>query len=523
MDDERIIDLYWQRSENAVEETYKKYSSYCNSISFNILQNKEDAEECVNDTFQKAWDCIPPNRPQCLKAFLGKIARNISINRLKGSKVRKRGSGQVTLVMSELDECIPNSFSVEEAFSEKQLSQAINRFLGELPTNKCRIFVSRYWYMRPIKDIAEQYGMGEGKVKSILFRIRKQLKVYFMKSEDLLKAINEIDDKYLLDADNAGKENTDNENNHILTDTVVASKNVSVDSLKHHSKLRIAGLIAACLCIIVAVGVVVSVSNKTGFSDDKLIKNNQSRVGSAELSEDSFKQQTGSLEESLVSKIESQKQKDESKENKESSQNEVTNPVESSVESGVTNPNADFPYVSESSVTASQGEVSEISNSEDGGDLLSHDYKPDTLGDFVKDLQLKDTLEIIGGTYVYQEGNYIHTTEINGDNSAFVFDILLTDECAKNYGEIADSTPIIEVGVCVPELNCINCRLWVTESGYVCTDILGSQKSFFIGKDKVQAFVDYVKENCEVKELLFDKEKDDYVYDNDLTSQIKSE
>lgn len=181
MDDERIIDLYWQRSENAVEETYKKYSSYCNSISFNILQNKEDAEECVNDTFQKAWDCIPPNRPQCLKAFLGKIARNISINRLKGSKVRKRGSGQVTLVMSELDECIPNSFSVEEAFSEKQLSQAINRFLGELPTNKCRIFVSRYWYMRPIKDIAEQYGMGEGKVKSILFRIRKQLKVYLEK------------------------------------------------------------------------------------------------------------------------------------------------------------------------------------------------------------------------------------------------------------------------------------------------------------------------------------------------------
>lgn len=181
MEDDKIIELYWKRSEAAVEETYKKYSSYCNSISFNILQNKEDAEECVNDAFKKAWDSIPPNRPQCLRAFLGKIVRNLSLNRLKSYRVEKRGSGRVNLALSELDECIPDKFSMETALSEKQLTQAINSFLKELPPKKRCVFVSRYWYMRPIKDIAKQYNMGVGMVKTTLFRLRKQLKVYLEK------------------------------------------------------------------------------------------------------------------------------------------------------------------------------------------------------------------------------------------------------------------------------------------------------------------------------------------------------
>lgn len=181
MDDEKIIELYWERSESAVEESYEKYSAYCNSISFNILQNKEDAEECVNDTFKKAWDSIPPNRPQSLKAFLGKIARNLSLNRLKSLQAEKRGFGHTNLVLSELDGCIPDKFSVEAAFSEKQLAKSINDFIGALSDEKRWIFVGRYWYMYPIKELSEQYGMSEGRIKSMLFRIRKQLKSYLEK------------------------------------------------------------------------------------------------------------------------------------------------------------------------------------------------------------------------------------------------------------------------------------------------------------------------------------------------------
>lgn len=181
MNDDQIIELYMERSEKAVSETYDKYSAYCNTISFNILQNSEDAEECVNDTFQKAWESIPPDKPDNLKAFLGKIARNISLNKLKYNRTQKRGSGQIDILLSELEECVSDKFSVESEICSKELSQMINSFLAALPTDKRKVFVSRYWYMRSIKEISEQYGMSEGKIKSILFRIRKQLKSYLKK------------------------------------------------------------------------------------------------------------------------------------------------------------------------------------------------------------------------------------------------------------------------------------------------------------------------------------------------------
>lgn len=349
-----------------------------------------------------------------------------------------------------------------------------------------------------------------------------------MKGEDLLKAIGQIDDKYIEETENSVI--FDSVNNDISEVKLLNSENVRISSLKKSNKLRIAVSIAACLCIVVVCTVVVlTTSNKTDIPES-----NPSQVVQGVFSQDdedllgrqkdenkaSYKE-TSENPKANTSDVESSIPSETSDKNNDKSQS-----GESSVEPGTVNPSADLPYVSEPPVTASQGEVSEASDSEGGGALLSHDYMPNTLGDFVKDLQLKDTLEIIGGTYAYQEGNYIHTDEINGDNSAFVFDMLLTDENAKNDGEIGDSIPVIEICVSVSNLKsaeCQNRRLWVTENGYVCTDILGSQKSFFIGTDKVQAFIDYVKENCEVKEYLFDVEKDDYVYENDLTSQIKSE
>ena len=181
MEDNQIVDLYWQRSDLAISETNQKYGRYCRTIAYNICGIAEDAEECVNDTFQKAWESIPPSKPNNLKAFLGKMARNISLNRLKHNNTQKRGAGQIDVLLSELEECISDKFSVENEIYSKQLSQLINSFLEGLTAEKRKIFVSRYWYTRSVKEISEQYDISEEKIKSVLFRLRKQLKRHLEK------------------------------------------------------------------------------------------------------------------------------------------------------------------------------------------------------------------------------------------------------------------------------------------------------------------------------------------------------
>jgi RNA polymerase sigma-70 factor (ECF subfamily) len=178
MEDEQIIDLYWQRAESAIEETAKKYSRYCHSISFNILHNKEDAEECVNDAWLNAWKAMPPKRPNCLATFLGRITRNISLDKRKKYTAKKRGHGQTEIALSELGEAVPSGASAEQATEEKELAELLNRFLGSLPKQKRVWFVQRYWYLMPVKAIAAHAGAGESQVKSALFRTRKELKTF---------------------------------------------------------------------------------------------------------------------------------------------------------------------------------------------------------------------------------------------------------------------------------------------------------------------------------------------------------
>ena len=125
MEDGEIVDLYWKRSENAITETSKKYSRYCHYISFNVLHNDEDAEECVNDTYIRAWNSMPTQRPNRLSTFLGKITRNLSINKYKGYTAEKRGAGQSGIILSELDECVPSSESVDQKIDEMTLADAI--------------------------------------------------------------------------------------------------------------------------------------------------------------------------------------------------------------------------------------------------------------------------------------------------------------------------------------------------------------------------------------------------------------
>lgn len=186
MEDGQIIDLYWARSEAAISETTSKYSQYCHFIAFNILQNNEDAEECVNDTYLRAWSVMPPQRPNRLRTFLGKITRNLSLNKYETYTAGKRGFGQVPLALDELQDCIPATGSVEQAIEDAALVEIINRFLAALPTDTRKIFVRRYWYLSSIKEIAGAYRFSESKVKMILMRARNELKQTLEKEGVLL-------------------------------------------------------------------------------------------------------------------------------------------------------------------------------------------------------------------------------------------------------------------------------------------------------------------------------------------------
>ncbi len=185
LDDNLIIDLYWARSESAIGETDKKYGGYLKTIAYNILYSFEDAGEAVNDTYLRAWDSMPPERPNILSAYLGKITRRISLNKRRDQRAEKRGGGEIDLVLDELAESLPSKSSVEEEVDANALGEVLNRFLGELKETERDVFLRRYWYMDSIKDIAGMFGCGESKVKTTLFRTRQKL-ITVLESEGLM-------------------------------------------------------------------------------------------------------------------------------------------------------------------------------------------------------------------------------------------------------------------------------------------------------------------------------------------------
>ena len=176
MDDELIVKLYWERSASAIELTDLKYGAYCNSIAYNILRSREDAEECVNDTYMDAWNAIPPHRPSILATFLGKITRRISIDRWRAINRIKRGGGEMPLALEELEQCIAGGHSPEQEIERKELVEAINRFLDTLAVPERRVFLARYWYMDSIQEIASHFKFSQSKVMSMLFRTRNKLR-----------------------------------------------------------------------------------------------------------------------------------------------------------------------------------------------------------------------------------------------------------------------------------------------------------------------------------------------------------
>lgn len=177
MEDSGILELYFLRNEQAIRETGKKYGTYCGTIAYRILQNREDAEETVNDTWLSAWNSIPPKKPGSLQGFLGKITRNGAIDRWRRRNAEKRG-GEMVLALEELGECIPAKDNVEQQIQAAELSRALEAFLKTLPVERRRMFLLRYWYLMPMRDIAQRLGWTEGRVRTTLHRIRRQLLTY---------------------------------------------------------------------------------------------------------------------------------------------------------------------------------------------------------------------------------------------------------------------------------------------------------------------------------------------------------
>ena len=181
--DKEIISMFFERDEKALAAVSRKYGSYCGTVVQNILKNPQDTEECLNDTWLKAWESIPPERPRNLGGFLAAIAKSIGLNRYKQSHTQKRGGGEVPLVMEELSECAADTSNIEKVFEQKQLTDAINDFLRTLPPKKRDIFVLRYWYCLPVAEIARKVGLGRSNVSVTLSRMRRSLAAYLKKKE----------------------------------------------------------------------------------------------------------------------------------------------------------------------------------------------------------------------------------------------------------------------------------------------------------------------------------------------------
>lgn len=177
MEDAQIIDLYWNRKESAIQETEQKYGRFCHSIAFNILSVREDAEECVNDTYQKVWDAIPPQRPHVFRAWLGKIVRNLSLNRYAYTHAAKRYAGG-EILLGEIADCIPDHKTTEDRIAVSELSGQISDWLDDLPETDRALFVRRYWMGESVSDLAKRMGTSPNKLAGRLFRLRAGLKTY---------------------------------------------------------------------------------------------------------------------------------------------------------------------------------------------------------------------------------------------------------------------------------------------------------------------------------------------------------
>ncbi len=180
MDDQEILDLFFARSEYALSAVERKYGTYCMSIAYQILHSASDCEECLNDTWMKAWDVIPPNRPDDLRIYLAKIVRNTALDKYRRSTAEKRKGLETSVALHELEECLPGGDAESHVLSSER-KELINRFLRALPERECNVFLRRYFYMETFEEISKRYGISQVYVRQILTRTRSKLKKYLEK------------------------------------------------------------------------------------------------------------------------------------------------------------------------------------------------------------------------------------------------------------------------------------------------------------------------------------------------------
>lgn len=181
MEDQDIIGLFWRRDQQALRETQQKYGAYCTAVARNILVSPEDSQECVQDALLRLWDTIPPQRPRCLRAYLGRITRNLAVNRLRAMTAQRRGGGIQHLPLEELGDLVSGQGDPLSELEKQQLADSISGFLRQLPPEKRRLFLLRYWYAESLNQVAAETGLTQDKVRNDLFRLRKKLKKHLEK------------------------------------------------------------------------------------------------------------------------------------------------------------------------------------------------------------------------------------------------------------------------------------------------------------------------------------------------------
>lgn len=185
MEDDGIVSLFWARDERALSETHRQYGGYCHALARRMLGNAADADECVNGALLAAWNSIPPNRPGRLQTYLAKITRRLCLDALRRRGAQKRGGGEFPLALEEMGECLPAPDSTEQTVALRQLQESLERFVCGLPAEERKMFLIRYWYFLPSREVARRCACSESKAVSCLFRIRQKLKKHLIEEEML--------------------------------------------------------------------------------------------------------------------------------------------------------------------------------------------------------------------------------------------------------------------------------------------------------------------------------------------------
>lgn len=176
MSDDKIVELYWQREEKAIEYTDAKYGRYLYTIAYNIVHNRPDCEECLNDTYLGTWNSIPPTRPKAFQAFISKIMRNVAVRKFRRNNADKRIPSSMTVSLEEMDDCVAYNSSVDEEYAIRELTRILNKYLSELPERDATIFISRYYYSDSLEDLSKMLGVSERTVSRMLLKLRQDLK-----------------------------------------------------------------------------------------------------------------------------------------------------------------------------------------------------------------------------------------------------------------------------------------------------------------------------------------------------------